>query len=101
MTNWIEAAEVSERAGVAGWDICAKISQNFGLHFFDSKSKSSPMPADPNASSSNSDAKPAPPKADSPTSENAKTPVNELTPEEQMERFEKELKETDWGHQPC
>ena len=28
-------------------------------------------------------------------------PVSELTPEEQMERFEKELKETDWGHQPC
>ena len=24
-----------------------------------------------------------------------------LTPEEQMERFERELKETDWGHQPC
>lgn len=28
-------------------------------------------------------------------------PASELTPEEQMERFEKELKETDWGHQPC
>ena len=26
---------------------------------------------------------------------------NALTPEEQMARFEKELKETDWGHQPC
>lgn len=24
-----------------------------------------------------------------------------LTPEEQMERFAKELKENDWGHQPC
>jgi hypothetical protein len=24
-----------------------------------------------------------------------------LTPEEQMALFEKELKETDWGHQPC
>ena len=24
-----------------------------------------------------------------------------LTPEEQMARFEQELKETDWGHQPC
>lgn len=28
-------------------------------------------------------------------------PVSELTPEEQMERFEKQLKEDDWGHQPC
>jgi len=24
-----------------------------------------------------------------------------LTPEEQMKRFAKELKENDWGHQPC
>jgi hypothetical protein len=24
-----------------------------------------------------------------------------LTPEEQMERFAKELKNEDWGHQPC
>jgi hypothetical protein len=28
-------------------------------------------------------------------------PANKLTPEEQMALFEKELKETDWGHQPC
>lgn len=27
--------------------------------------------------------------------------VDQLTPEEQMALFEKELKETDWGHQPC
>lgn len=27
--------------------------------------------------------------------------AGELTPEEQMERFAQELKETDWGHQPC
>lgn len=27
--------------------------------------------------------------------------VETLTPEEQMARFEKELKENDWGHQPC
>ncbi len=26
---------------------------------------------------------------------------NQLTPEEQMARFERELKETDWAHQPC
>ena len=25
----------------------------------------------------------------------------ELTPEEQMALFEKDLKENDWGHQPC
>ncbi len=29
------------------------------------------------------------------------TPANKLTPEEQMALFEKELKEKDWGHQPC
>ena len=28
-------------------------------------------------------------------------PANTLTPEEQMALFERELKETDWGHQPC
>jgi len=28
-------------------------------------------------------------------------PVDQLTPEEQMALFEKELKEKDWGHQPC
>ena len=30
-----------------------------------------------------------------------KPPAKELTPEEQMERFEEDLKESDWGHQPC
>jgi hypothetical protein len=24
-----------------------------------------------------------------------------LTPEEQMDLYEKDLKENDWGHQPC
>ena len=28
-------------------------------------------------------------------------PAATLTPEEQMERFARELKENDWGHQPC
>jgi hypothetical protein len=28
-------------------------------------------------------------------------PAPELTPEEQMALYEKELKENDWGHQPC
>jgi hypothetical protein len=37
----------------------------------------------------------APPPADVPP---ASPP---LTPEEQMALFEQELKETDWGHQPC
>lgn len=27
--------------------------------------------------------------------------ANSLTPDEQMKLFEKELKENDWGHQPC
>lgn len=26
---------------------------------------------------------------------------NPLTPEEQMELYENQLKEDDWGHQPC
>ena len=28
-------------------------------------------------------------------------PTPSLSPEEQMALFEKELKEQDWGHQPC
>jgi hypothetical protein len=32
----------------------------------------------------------------------AETPApNQLTKEEQWALFEKELKESDWGHQPC
>jgi hypothetical protein len=27
--------------------------------------------------------------------------ANQLTPEQQMEAFAEELKEKDWGHQPC
>ena len=26
---------------------------------------------------------------------------DKLTPEEQMDLYEKDLKENDWGHQPC
>jgi hypothetical protein len=33
-----------------------------------------------------------------PSDKKSKVP---LTPEEQMALFEKELKENDWGHQPC
>ena len=39
-----------------------------------------------------------------PNQSSAPAPVenpSELTPDEQMARFEQELKETDWGHQPC
>jgi hypothetical protein len=28
-------------------------------------------------------------------------PKKDLTPEEQMALYEENLKETDWGHQPC
>ena len=31
----------------------------------------------------------------------APTSTQELTAEEQMALYEKELKENDWGHQPC
>jgi hypothetical protein len=46
-------------------------------------------------------AKPAqPPVAATPGAESAPA-APPLTPEEQMALFEQELKETDWGHQPC
>jgi hypothetical protein len=47
--------------------------------------------------------KPAPPqKADAiPTRTDASLEPKKLTPEEQMALYEKELKENDWGHQPC
>ena len=38
--------------------------------------------------------------ADAQTKDQPKA-VKELTPEEQMALFEQELKENDWGHQPC
>lgn len=41
---------------------------------------------------------PAPKKDEKPEE---KTPKRELTPEEQMEKYEEDLKESDWGHQPC
>jgi hypothetical protein len=37
-----------------------------------------------------------------PASEGAEARIQKpLTPEEQMALYEKELKESDWGHQPC
>ena len=37
------------------------------------------------------------PKAEPETADSGKT----LSAEEQMERYEEDLKENDWGHQPC
>jgi hypothetical protein len=31
----------------------------------------------------------------------AAAPASQLTPEEQMALFAQDLKENDWGHQPC
>ena len=40
--------------------------------------------------------------ADSPGQTQTAAPdPKELTPEEQMALYEEDLKETDWGHQPC
>jgi hypothetical protein len=35
--------------------------------------------------------------------EGAQRPIElpTLSPEEQMEKYEEDLKENDWGHQPC
>lgn len=44
---------------------------------------------------------PPPPAKAQEGGEAAPQPPVPLTPEEQMALFEKELKETDWGHQPC
>ncbi len=44
-----------------------------------------PNPAAPGSAGENTDEK----------------PVSALSPEEQMALFEKQLKEEDWGHQPC
>jgi hypothetical protein len=48
--------------------------------------------------------RPAPPPAPAnagPLPPPKEVPPSPLTPEEQMALFEKELKENDWGHQPC
>jgi len=36
-----------------------------------------------------------------PSTDGKDTAPQKLTPEEQMALYEKELKENDWGHQPC
>jgi len=35
------------------------------------------------------------------SAEETSAEANKLSAEEQMARFEEELKENDWGHQPC
>lgn len=47
------------------------------------------------------DTPPAPEPASVPPDAAAASAPEQLTPEEQMERFAKELKNEDWGHQPC
>ena len=54
-----------------------------------------PEPEDKKDRPETGQANPAPSDAE-PCSEPAK-----LTPEEQMAAFEEDLKESDWGHQPC
>lgn len=56
-----------------------------------------PAPLDPAGAPGESKST-ALPSAGAPPS--AKIP-SELSPEEQMRRFEEDLKEHDWGHQPC
>ena len=45
------------------------------------------------------DEKPSPAEA-APAADGGKDP-NALSPEEQMALYEEDLKENDWGHQPC
>jgi hypothetical protein len=54
------------------------------------------------------EAVPGSPSAKSPTETEAASPASDkpgerrkLTAEEQMALYEKDLKENDWGHQPC
>jgi len=51
----------------------------------------------PAVASSNSTQTPAP----NPSAKVNENAVKELTTEEQMALYEKDLKENDWGHQPC
>jgi len=44
---------------------------------------------------------PAPAAGTGPAEAGEPPAVQKLSPEEQMALFEKELKENDWGHQPC
>ena len=55
-----------------------------------------PKPAGPNAAPPSPIVPAPPPAAGEPPVDPSK-----LTPEEQMALYEKDLKENDWGHQPC
>lgn len=46
-------------------------------------------------------ASPVPSAKVSESSNTSSDTADQLTPEEQMALYEKELKESDWGHQPC
>ncbi len=56
--------------------------------------------ADPGQSSAPAQDPPPAGGAEAPPSGEASA-APKLTPEEQMALYEKDLKETDWGHQPC
>jgi hypothetical protein len=61
------------------------------------------MPEEPSNAAKETSAEQSAPK-DPPTPEQSadgEPAKRALTPEEQMALFEKELKENDWGHQPC
>jgi hypothetical protein len=59
--------------------------------------QSRPKPAQPAPGGALAVTTSAPP---APAGGTAESP-EKLTPEEQMERFAQELKNEDWGHQPC
>jgi hypothetical protein len=61
-----------------------------------------PLPGAPNPSPNPAAALPGAAAAKVPPGTNeAESEPKKLTPEEQMALFEKDLKENDWGHQPC
>lgn len=66
-----------------------------------SEQKPKPPTPIPVAPLSSSALQPAPAITTSDPSTAHPPPANALTPEEQMALFEKDLKENDWGHQPC
>lgn len=59
--------------------------------------------SDPQSTSAARDMPDRPTPAFPPQPDNTNTPVpsKALTEEEQMALYEKDLKENDWGHQPC
>jgi hypothetical protein len=58
-------------------------------------------PSNPNAEEKSADQCPPESSADAPKNLIPEQVKPALTPEEQMAAFEKDLKENDWGHQPC